>query len=285
MSFVPFDVTDEEASDWKVLRPGVPPTMRPALITWLWKSVQNKGSVYPSKLHTWSNALDIDFSLNPEYSGLLNQVEFRKFLMRISDRDLLRLIDYRLYEDSYGADATGLSEILVIGRSKYHVVKKDGGARLATRVPEGVQVAAETVMSAKSPAGELLSKAWNAVYDLEPNDSAAYAYAVRAVESASFVALQITDSNATLGHSIRTIEKADANWRLPFLREHSQFPSKELLVGMLKSLYKGQRDRHGSEAYSDVTHDEAEGAVLLAVTIVGWFARGLVVEREEERFG
>jgi hypothetical protein len=54
---------------------------------------------------------------------------------------------------------------------------------------------------------------------------------------------------------------------------------------MLKSLYRGQRDRHGSAAYSDVTHDEAKAAVLLSVTLVGWFAGDLVQERDPKTYG
>jgi hypothetical protein len=34
-----------------------------------------------------------------------------------------------------------------------------------------------------------------------------------------------------------------------------------------------------------VTHDEAEAAVLLAVSLVGLFANGLVQQRDVDRFG
>lgn len=287
MTFVPFDATEDEAKAWTVLRPGVPKSMRPALVTWLWKRVKiDGGYVYASRLRDFTNALDIDFNLNDEFTGVLSESQFRKLFANPSDRDLLRLADYLVFLDKYGNSHHGLSELLDDGRSMYHVVEREGRVhRIAPRLPAGVQEAAESVMKAETPAGELLAKAWNNVYELEPNDSAAYAYAVRAVETATFATLGITDANATLGNSIRVIEKADASWRLPFLREHSQYPSKDLLVGTLKSLYKGQRDRHGSEAYSDVTHDEAEGAVLLAVTLVGWFSRKLVVERDPGSFG
>lgn len=286
MTFVPFDATEDEAEAWSVLRPGVPKSMRPALVTWLWRTVKTDGSyAYASRLRDFTNALDIDFNLNDEFTGVLSEAQFRKLFANPSDRDLLRLADYLVFLDKYGNSHYGLSDLLDNGRSMYHVVEREGVHRIAPRLPSGVQKAAELLMKSKTPAGELLAKAWSNAYELEPNDSAAYAYAVRAVETATFATLGITDANATLGNSIREIEKADSSWRLPFLREHSQYPSKDLLVGTLKSLYKGQRDRHGSEAYSDVTHDEAEGAVLLAVTLVGWFSRDLVVERDPGSFG
>lgn len=288
MTFVPFDATEEEVTAWTVLRPGVPKTMRPALVTWFWNGFKGDHNfMYASRLRDYSNALDLDFRLNDEYTGLLDEKQFRKLVAHLTERELLRFADYRLAEDKYGRIDIVLSEILADGRSMYHVVEREEKVRrLAALVPEGVQDAAESIGAADTAAGELLRKAWQHVYDLEPHDSAAYFYAVRAVESAAFKTLEIADATATLGNAIRAIEKADARWRLPFQREHTQYPSKELLVGTLKSLYKGQRDRHGSiDAYSDVAHDEAEGAVLLAVTLVGWFSRDLVVERDPASFG
>lgn len=84
---------------------------------------------------------------------------------------------------------------------------------------------------------------------------------------------------------MRAIERREATWRLPFKREHTEYLSRDVLLGMLKSLYRGQRDRHGSDAYSDVTPEEAEAAVLMAVPLVGWFARGLIEERDVATFG
>ncbi len=101
---------------------------------------------------------------------------------------------------------------------------------------------------------------------------------MRAVEAASFRALGITDKEATLGTTIRAIE--GSTWGLPFKREHHKAPSQDVLLGMLRTLIRGQRDRHGSEDYSDVDHDEAVAAVNLAVALVGWFASGAVQQRE-----
>lgn len=287
MTYVPFDATDEESAGWTVLRPGVPATMRPALVTWLWSTVKNDHDfIYPDTLRHHANAIELDFRLNDEYTGIVKESEFRKLVVHLTDRELLRFADYRISVDKHGSHHASLTILLANGRSAYHVIEREPRVRrLAHRVPEGVQSAAESVMGSGTPAGKLLAKAWNHAYELEPNDSAAYAYAVRAVETATFATLSITDASATLGNAIRAIEKSDANWRLPFLREHTQYPSKDLLLGTLKSLYRGHRDRHGSEAYSDVSRDEAEGAVLLAVTLVGWFGRGLVVERDTESFG
>lgn len=288
MTFVPFDATEDEAAEWAVLRPGVPSTMRPALVTWIWSTLKNESDfIYPDTVRRLSNALDLDFHLNEEFDGIIKDPTFRKLTAHFTDRELLRLTDFQVSKDRYNRHHNRLSTLLANGRSAYHVVQRgEKDHRLAHRVPEGVQDAAEAIAATDTSAGKLLRKAWENAFELTPQDSAAYFYAVRAVESAAFKTLEITDPTATLGNAIRAIEKHDAQWRLPFLREHTQYPSKDLLLGTLKSLYKGHRDRHGSiDAYSDVTHDEAEGAVLLAVTLVGWFSRDLVVERDPESFG
>lgn len=262
--------------------------MRPVFVTWIWDTLRSDhGYVYADVLRAHSNTLDLDFRINDEFTGLLDASQFRKLVTHLTEPELLRLADYRVSVDRYGSHHPRLSTLLADGRSAYHVAQREERLyRLAERVPEGVQDAAESIASADTTAGKLLRKAWEHAYELEPQDSTAYFYAVRAVESAAFKTLGITGTTATLGNAIRAIEKADARWRLPFLREHTEYPSKDLLLGTLKSLYRGQRDRHGRiDAYSDVTHDEAEGAVLLAVTLVGWFSRELVVERDPESFG
>ncbi len=72
--------------------------------------------------------------------------------------------------------------------------------------------------------------------------------------------------------------RADGDWRLP-LREHSDAPSAELLLALIRTLWFGHRDRHGSVDYSDVAHEEARAAVMLSATLVEWFAAGSVVRR------
>ncbi len=243
------------------------------------------GYVRVEVFHEIENNLDIHFGLNPEFVGLINETQVRQFMGTLSERDLLRVVDYRLHaKGGYRPSAGNLPKILADGRSMYETVLRDGRLRLAVRVPEGVQDAADRIMNREGAAGRLLKAAWTHVYDLEPSDSMAYSSAVKAVEAAALPALGIAKSTATLSDVARAIERREATWRLPFLREHSEYPSKDVLLGMIKSLYRGQRDRHGSPAYSDVTHEEAETAVLLAVSLVGWFAGGLVQERDTEVF-
>jgi len=117
-------------------------------------------------------------------------------------------------------------------------------------------------------------------FDLVPDDSAAYMQAVQAVEAAGISALGIENPEATLGSVIRVIEK-DPTWGLPFLRERTDAPTHATLLQMLRSIWRGHRDRHGSDAWEGVTHDETVAAVYLAVSLVGFFQGNLIRQRTD----
>jgi hypothetical protein len=78
----------------------------------------------------------------------------------------------------------------------------------------------------------------------------------------------------------RVIGQVNAGtWKLPHLREDANAPTHDVLVGMMRTLWTGQHDRHGgpsSVGAPAVTQAEAESAVMLAVTLVGWFETGKV---------
>lgn len=288
MDYVPFDATDEEAETWTVLRDGVPRSMRSDLTNWIVARIGEMDRVRAERFHELENALDVEFPLDPTFTGLASPELSRRLLGTLTERQLLHVVDYVLIQQGSGGyrpHSASAEAILRRGRSRFTVAKHDDCDRLGYRVPEGVRRAAEHVMTVESVASRLLRRAWTKIHDLEPDDGGAYWNAVKAVEAAALPALDIVGDSATLSHAVRAIEKRDATWRLPFVREHTEYPSRDVLLGMLKSLYRGQRDRHGSEAYADVTHEEAEAAVLMAVTLVGWFGGRLVRERDVETYG
>jgi hypothetical protein len=132
-------------------------------------------------------------------------------------------------------------------------------------------------MARAGRAGTRLAKAWEELYGLTPNASAAYRLAILAVEDAAAPVISPNNSNATLGTMLRQIED-QKDWRLPMEREHNRTSSSDVLVGMLRMLWHGQHDRHGGQpsAPGNVSIDEAQVAVSLAVTLVQWFDVGLI---------
>ena len=192
----------------------------------------------------------------------------------------LQIVDYLLAHDG-NAKAEVLDALLERSKSAWEVGTRAGRPGLVRRVPLGVQVAADAIMARAGQAGVRLAKAWEELYGIVPNASAAYALAIKAVEDAAVPVVSSTNHRATMGTVLKQIED-QGDWRLPMEREHDRAPSREVLVGMMRLLWEGQHDRHGGQpsAPGDVSVEEASVAVSLAVTLVNWFDAG-VVRRDE----
>jgi hypothetical protein len=137
----------------------------------------------------------------------------------------------------------------------------------------------EGTIDSSGTAGQILARAWGKVHAFTPDDSGAYADAVRAVEAAAQPLVEPKNDEATLG-SMAAVMRNQGDWRLP-LREHQHAPTAEMVVAMMRSLYRGHVDRHGRDDYRDVTHEEALAGVALAATLVSWFASGAVQRRPD----
>ena len=192
----------------------------------------------------------------------------------------LQIADYLLAHEG-NAKAEVLDALLERSKSAWEVGTRAGRPGLVRRVPLGVQVAADAIMARAGLAGVRLAKAWEELYGIVPNASAAYALAIKAVEDAAVPVVSSTNHRATMGTVLKQIED-QGDWRLPMEREHDRAPSREVLVGMMRLLWEGQHDRHGGQpsAPGDVSMEEASVAVSLAVTLVNWFDAG-VVRRDE----
>lgn len=87
------------------------------------------------------------------------------------------------------------------------------------------------------------------------------------------------DETATLGKAIGQM-RAHGDWKLPFVKEHEQNPSQDVVLGMLQALWSGHSDRHpGTASYVESTQAAAEAAVSIAVTIVNLLNNGSVTRR------
>ena len=282
----PFGYDEREEQDYDVLVPGVPGWLREPLIAWA--SARFAGTGNERWVHT-SVLLDVQNILRIELGALAGSASTdgdrtRQRLRNLPALDLLRVVDLLLSRQPSGAPSiSSLEGTLTRGRSAYTVGTRAGRRGLVDRVPAGVRMAAVDVAAKAVDAGPLLARAWAHVHGLVPNDTAGYADAVRAVEAVAIPSVLGNDHEATLGRVIDRMRR-DGDWRLP-LREHEFAPSAEMLVQMLRTLWRGHRDRHGNNDYSDVTHVEAEAAVALAVTLVAWFDAGVVQRRPIETDG
>lgn len=169
-----------------------------------------------------------------------------------------------------------LAELLERNGSAWKIGTREGFPGLERRVPLGVQEAAEHTMTTAGDAGERLSGAWHMAFGVNPDPSRAYGLAIKAVEDAAVPVVSPTNRKATLGTVIGVL-RTQGDWTLPFAREDEHVPNKDVLIGMLKSLWAGQVDRHGGSdepEHREVTQNAAESAVMLAVPLVQWFSSG-----------
>lgn len=278
----PFGVdTDDEIAEYDALHEGVTPWLFTPLWGWVGDAIilrSQSGSYYPDSrmLHEMGQALRLSLPVLAAKPGY----ECVKILQQKGADATLPIADY-LLAFAKQADPAALDAILRRSNSAWKVGKRAGRYGLVRRVPEGVQVAADELMGGAGRAGVRLAKAWEALYGLNPDPSKAYSLAIKAVEDASVKLVCPKNAVPTLGTVIRDMEN-QKDWRLPMDQEHPKALSHDVVIGMLRVLWCGQHDRHGGgepEKPGNVSHEEANVAVLLAVTLVGWFDAGLVARR------
>lgn len=188
----------------------------------------------------------------------------------------LQIADYLLAHGGHG-NAERLGDVLQRSRSLYEVGMRAGRLGLTRRVPLGVKENADNLFANSGQAGLRLARAWEALYGVNPDTSKSYGLAIKAVEDAAIPLVSPTNTRATLGTLI-TQMRDQRNWSLPMNREQDDVQSSEVVLNLMRLLWHGQHDRHGGQpsAPGDVTYEEAQVAVSLAVNIVQLFSAGLV---------
>lgn len=149
---------------------------------------------------------------------------------------------------------------------------------LERRVDSTVHAAAKAEMDQAGNAAAHLHRAWHRIYGRTLDSGGAYREAVRAVEAAAKPVISPTNASSTLGTMLADLRNKPEKWDL-ILNEGGAAPGVPLLIAMLQGLWKSQLDRHGTDDASkplDVTKEDAEAAVHLAVTLVHWFRTGAV---------
>lgn len=269
------------ADEVDALHEGVPAWLRAPMISW----ITDRAGRVAEQLgdYEYAGRLLRGFDMfvrntNPLAPNLSKQ-PLSTILSGVSEERLLQLIDYALRGDS-SISATPLGEALQSGGSAWKVYDRDGYRGLERRVPEGVQAAADAVMTGGTRAGERLATAWHEAFGMSPDPSKAYAEAVKAVEDAAIPVVCEGRVRVTMSDVIRTM-RADGDWSLPLSREDAAAPSSETVLRMCQGLWKGHHDRHGGDpnAPAQVSQAEAEAALFLAVPLVQWFSSGAVARR------
>ncbi len=281
-----FKRLEEEHTDG-VLHEGVPGWLKPSLFHWVSEQLQDTSGWGPSAkmLHMIQRKCRIE-SLSWSNGA---ESATHSLLQRMANDDELALevvnllVFYASQTDSMyrrGEVAFDLEVMLATAGSAWTVAgESEEPLRLERRVPSEVRDRYVEV-SAKGRAGGHLQVAWREMYGRNPDPSAAYREAVRAVEAAGTPIISPNNSRTTLGTMIRDFRAKPDKWDVPLGSTAEQ--GRDVLLKMMEGVWHGQSDRHGTpdeEAPISVTPEEAEAALHAAITLVHLFWSGLVAHK------
>lgn len=282
--WLPFGVEDDEERMVKflALRDDVPVWLADSLWSWIGKCFTGRtttGSavIRVSLIQQAERVLQRAMPTVHEYeSGAVDRI--RSGYAGAPAREVFALADFLLTTRQGATLSDSLDKILEEARSAWRVGERRGKPGLVRRLPKGVEEAIEHATTLPN-GGKKLAEAWNAAFGLNPDPSRAYSLAIIAAEDAAIPAVCPNKADAVLGDAIGDLA-ANEKWKLPFQREHNQAPPREVLVAMMRMLNRGQHDRHGGVPVPlpDMSQEEAESAVMLAATLVGWFSTGKVTK-------
>jgi len=261
------------------LYPDIPAWMERPLLIWAagvsseeyfndWANMEKRPDV--ALLQEYETAARRPSSLIPGFRG--GGVEYLRAQM--TGDEFLDFVDFLVYKS---VDRQVVLEVLEVvlseAGSEWTIGSRGGHASLEKRVPEGVMLAAEAAMRQTGTAGQLLSEAWRAVFGRAPDPEEAFEKAIKAVEEAGAATVSPKNARTTLGTMVRDM-KAQGDWRLPLVSTEADAP-----VRLAEAIWASQQSRHGGNAYRKPTRDEAEAAVVAAVSLVHWFASGALARR------
>lgn len=279
--WTPLGATADELTEFLTLRPGIPDYTRESLISWVVNGQVNNGYVDTDFILKFQAAARTNLGVT---RGLMGKADMGIFVRRMSPENFANLVHFMLSELSgaltgrLSTRAQTVEDVLSSGGSSYAVGINRGRYGLVERVPAAVAETVEEVISSSGKASSLLSSAWEQAFGMNKNPSHAYSDAVKAVEVYSSPLFSPKDKLSTLGKDLNVLRNGEANFE--FVMTGSQHTTAiGHVVSMMQLLWHSQTDRHGEENYVGVSVAEAQAAVLLASTLVGWFAKGMVARK------
>lgn len=279
MAYIPFDATEEEIAQKSIIREGIPSVLAAPLKVWLIGAVGNANSYIDHSLGlALQLELEWDFGLTAT-KGMFAE-DFAEKAYNRGPAWFMRVIDCVMHLQGFHQrhDVAGVLDALDKYRSKYCVVfrAETFGWRVAYRVPEGLEeTMQEAINAADATAGMLLAQAWEYAFGLNGKAEEAMDKAVKAVESAATPVVCQNHPSPSLGNVIADV-KQQGDWVLGLRSNASAYPG-VTLHHMMQTLWHGQQYRHVDKHAVRPTIEQARVHVMLAATLVGWFASGQVV--------
>lgn len=294
MSWVPFGMEEGKPS---VLVDGVPDYMKKSLVDWMMQAELllccGGTSIYGEK---WLDE-DTRYELIKEFDRRTRQESHlcddttNKYFEENMNADLIGLqyTDYllmKLDEDTrdeqcifpsseeFHSHIQNLDTILEESGSKWKVGERNSICGLEERVDPAMQQMVDNAMDSSSGYGQQLSEAWHYMFGREPNYSAAYAAAIKAVESIALPMVEPNNKDSTLSKASRVMR--DQHWEFQIEAwEENNVPGGVIQL-LMSGLMNSQPDRHGGPDSGVVSKEKAQVAVYSAVFLIQCFKAGLV---------
>ena len=271
---------DEEKVSFLAFREGIPSSATELVTEWLLRALPYDGRSSAKHYSMWpflqfQSAMGLEFGFRLDSRGYYLTSTCRQYIDSLDQTRLAYFVDYILFRVRLAAAFhQSLERTLHDARSTWKVATQDDVTRLLVRVPAAVSETVERITDKPGVATALLRKAWNKAFGAVAEPGVAYSAAVKAVEVYSGEIFSPNNKVSTLGTAIRDFSAKPEKWTFDLGEPGSD--NLQQLIGMMKLLWHNQTDRHGSPDYHDVSAKEAQAAVLLATTLVGWFDNGLV---------
>jgi hypothetical protein len=171
--------------------------------------------------------------------------------------------------------AAALNAMLTMGGSEWEVTNIGGPERSLTKRTLGpVGDVIDQLRPVSERAHAHLTISWSKLAGRNPDPSASYREAVKAIEAVAKPAVLPNDDLATLGKVIGELRANPSRWQ--FVLEPDGAGG---IADMCDLVWKGQLDRHGTDnadAPLQVSQREADAAFHIALCLVRIFAGGLI---------
>jgi hypothetical protein len=280
----PWDATEEEVADLYIIREPIPESLQRPIEEWLrqtFHAASRYGRVDSAMVHFVETSLRTPFDLDDpvEPDDLVSAVTDQ------GDKFTLRVVDLLL--STYAPETQWRTMPALVARLSTHmertgsavlIVREESHYRLARRMPEGIEEAAQAaIRDSNATAGQHLANAWREMQGMDPDASKILREGIQAVEAAAGSVVIPKDKKPQLSKIVGALRQQQG-WGLAFARRDDGHPDHlAVLIGMLETLAFAEQHRHSGHGYSVA---EATGHVQLAATLVGWFSAGVVVRDE-----
>ncbi|MFF2348076.1 hypothetical protein [Pseudarthrobacter sp. NPDC058119] len=289
MVFVPFDATDDEISALTVVREAIPPEMEASLRRWIMDRLRSQSMVVLAYdvadlrlVHEVQAALRIN--LGAPADGYLQLDRAVGAIYAKGVQVIMRVTDFllsRIDPSQEPETIASLTRLLDWSHCKYKVDMSGPTARLAARLPEGIEEVAQTAIGSSQEAGPLLFKAWQYAFGLTPQPAEAMDFAVKAVELVVTPIVCPNHPSPSLGNAVAYI-RDQGNWAHNLRVDGDKAPPNTTIHHLLQTLWAGQHYRHVDQNAVPPTLGQAQAHVQLAALLVGWFSSGAVKRGEAD---